>query len=75
MKVETTSDSALSLRVGFQALAELGFQQGYVSLSPVVVQNDGVWHEVIFPITSTDLGLLESAMSFHSLTSSWRFES
>ena len=35
--------------------SEIGFQQGYVSLTPVVVQNDGLWHEVIFPITSTDL--------------------
>ena len=65
VKVETTSESALTLRVGFQSLAQLGLQQGYVSLVPVVVQNDGNWYEVVFPITSDDLVAIGSLLTYN----------
>jgi len=54
VKVETSSASSLSLRVGFQEPTQMG-STGYFSLTPIVVPNDGNWYEITFPIATTDL--------------------
>ena len=53
-KVEGTSDSALSLRLGFQTIAATPSDR-FVTLAPVVVPNDGNWYPIMLPINSSRL--------------------
>jgi hypothetical protein len=54
VRVDPSSAGPLNLRIGFRAASEFGML-GHVSLNAVVVPDDGVWREVVFPIGSTDL--------------------
>ena len=54
VRVDPSSASALSLRVGFREATQ-GGQLGFGSVAPVVVPNDGTWYDVTFPIGPGDL--------------------
>ena len=55
----------LNLRVGFQS----GFRQLFVSSTAISVPNDGNWHEVTFPIESTDLSMVEGTSTYSQVMS------
>ena len=55
VKVEATSDSALSLRAGFLTPANQRYGSLFPALSPAGVPNDGSWYEIVLPITPRNL--------------------
>lgn len=55
VQVKVFAGPALNLRVGFRAADETALRAGHISTVGVAVPADGLWHTVVFPISSSDL--------------------
>lgn len=63
-----TNPATLSIRLSFKATTS-GSSPGYLSTTPFILSNDGLWHHATFQITSADMTAIGGPAAFASLMS------
>ena len=66
MQVRVFSGASAHIRIGFQS----GASQRFVSTVSQTVVNDGAWHDVVLPISESDLTLVGGTSTYNAVLSS-----